>query len=156
MTDSAYSAKVWLTRTEEMEDQCNRTRTKVMMIQNKLDGGVSNYSASGKGDGITAQSAHEDLLLEYSLLKRQLEEEVNRYAYELRISFQVIDKLKNPRHRSILIARYINHEDWKSLSNNPCIGLKKSRLIAFHKQALEELALILESENTKPPKSQTK
>lgn len=145
MTDEAYHTKNWLMRADELEEQWKRTRTKVMIIQSKLSGGVSNYSSSGKKDLITAQSVHEDLMLEYSLLQDQLDRELTQCLHEDNISIMVIQRMRDPFHRAILISKYICRDSLNTLAKNPKIGLNKSQLYAHHNRALEELAEILDS-----------
>ena len=145
MTDEAYHAKNWLMRADELELQWKRTARQILVIKDKIDGGVANYYGLGSGDSISAQARHEDLLLEYSMLQEQLEEELSRCLYEDNITLRVIDRIDNPLYRAILIARYICRSDWKTITKSFQTELKRTRLKFFHNQALEELALILDS-----------
>lgn len=144
MTDSAYRAKNWLMRADELDSQWRKTRNRVSFIQNKLHGGVSNYYGSGKSDLITAQASHEDLLLEYSLVQEQFEKELTRCLHEDNITLKVIDRLSDPLHRSILIAKYICRISLNEFSKRSHLELKRSQLYEHHNKAIEELALILD------------
>lgn len=146
MTDKVYLAKIWLMRADELDLQWKRTRDKIMFIQDKLNGGVSKYYGSGKGDPISAQASHEDLLLEYSMLRERFELEINRCLHEDNITLIIIERVNNPLHRSILTAKYICRISFKEFSKNSHIELKKSQIYEQHKKALEEIASILESE----------
>ena len=146
MTDEVYQVKNWLMRADELDQQWKRTRNKVLLIQDRLNGGVTNYYSSGKKDLITAQSNHEDLLMEYSMLREQLDREIEQCLHEDNITLQVIDCMGSPFHRSILIARYVCRMDWNTILKDPLVEVKKTQLLEHHKLALEELALILKAD----------
>ena len=145
MTDKAYQAQLWLMRADELEKQWRSTSERILYIQNKLNGGVANYYGSGKSDRISAQASHEDLLIEYSMLKDRLDKELSMCLHEDNITIRVLDRMTNHFHSSILIARYICRNNWKEIVKMYGKKLSKNQYFNHHNQALEELSVILDS-----------
>lgn len=148
MTDAAYRAKNWLMRTDELEEQRLKQIEKVMLLESKLNNCVSHYESNGGRDPVSSRAAHEDLLLDYSIERKKLEEITNKVMRDEIITIKVIDRINNYLYHAILFDAHINRRSISEMAKKGGYELKKSQLYEQYKKALEALAEILE---TKPP-----
>lgn len=151
MTNEAYAAKQWLYRLFDLYDQAEKTRHEIEDLESRINNAVSNYENIGRGqaDLIVRQQQHEDALIDYSIKKEQYENEYYQFIRQEMATLNIIDRLSDYTHRAILIDRYINRSNWKTIEKLYSHHCKRSQLFRLHKNALEELAGLLTTEEPK-------
>lgn len=151
MTDEAYKAKTWLNRTIDLYQQAEKTENALKLIESRLNSAVANYENTGSGssDLVVRQQRHEDLLLDYSMKKEQYEREYMRFVRQNLITMNVLDRMENRLHSSILFARFINRYSFKEIEKKNFFNLKRSQLYNHYNEALNELGLLLTTEEPK-------
>lgn len=145
MTDEAYQAKEWLNRTIDYYNEAEKARHVVELIETKLNNSVSSYEHGVRLDPIMAQAKREDLLMEYSDKQAEYERRYTMFVRQELITINVLDRMKNRRYVAILIDRHINNKSIETMVKDGTYNLKKSQLYAQYRQALEELAPLLET-----------
>lgn len=148
MTDAAFSAKNWLMRYEDLEQERIRAAGRVMLLRAKVNNCVSSYENTGRRDAISSRAAHEDLLADYSEACRDLEAITEKVLHEDNITITVLERLHNRLYANILFDRFVNRMSMKEMQKLQRYELKKSQMYRTQAAALDALGRILE---TKPP-----
>lgn len=148
MTDKAYQTKKWLNRLIDLYDRAEKIRNQINVMESYINNAVSNYENSGRGrtDLIVRQQQREDALLTYSMKQAEYDKEYMKFVREELITINVLDRMENRRHAVLLFDRYINRLKWEDIIKSKRYDMKKSQLLNHHTQALEELALLLATE----------
>lgn len=133
MTDNQFEAQEWLNRMYCFNNEIEALRRTLESIVADM-GGVSKYDVDFKS---TNPKSSEEKLLRYSQVKAELEKKENDLAYENRRTGEVIENLKNPRHKAILRDRYINTLSWRQISR--LNHYSETRIYELHRAALEEI-----------------
>jgi len=147
MTDRAYRAKNWLMRADVLEDERKRALNRLLLLESKVNSCVVNYDCIGSRDPMTARAAHEDLIIEYSKTRAELENITDRVIHEDLITLRAIDRLNNTKLQSLLVARYIARKSVKTLINEKVFEYEKTQIYKLEYKALDIFGAILE---TKP------
>lgn len=148
MTDAAFKAKNWLNRLIDLYDKTRTTETAIEIIKSRINSAVSNYENTGRGqaDLIIRKAQKEDSMIEYSIKCEQYEKMYFEFMRQELITINVIEKMQNRRHASILLARHINRKSMKAILKENNFKLERTQLYKMYYEALEELAMILERE----------
>ena len=133
MTDNAYEAKEWLNRMFKAWQDVDATRRTLETILAEM-GGVARYSQEFTGHN---PRASEERLARYSTVAAELERKQRDLDAEDIRTEQIINKLKDFRHRAILRDRYINRLSWRNISNK--LHFSEPRLFELHRDALEQI-----------------
>ncbi len=141
MSDEAYYAKEWLSRTNDITEEIEAEKRLLLKIKEKLEGGVRSYDNIGSShDQDASRKRHEDLLIQYSMQSDRIDQKEKDYLKELSLTRSIIDKLKNPIHRSIAVDRYINGMKWKDILNS--YHYEQRQIFKIHEKLLEEVSRI--------------
>lgn len=144
MTDRAYRAKNWLLRVEELEELRKCKINTVMMLEAKVNNCIVNYESSGTRDPITSRAAREDVIIDYSTAKAELEEITNRVIHEDLITIRMIERLNNMRYCCLLTARYVARKSMKTIIDEQLFNYEKTQYYKLEHKALDALGQILE------------
>lgn len=148
MTDRAYRAKNWLMRTDNLEDERKKSRSKILLLGAKVNNCVTNYYSCGHSDSIVSRAAHEDLIIDYSNACAEYEEIMNKIGYENLITMRFIERLQNPDHRIFIYDRFINRYTFAEMEKLKRYSIKQRQFYSLQLAALDSFGRILES---KPP-----
>jgi len=115
MTDEQYQAKNWLMRIHDYASKVDAERRTLEMLKHRLHRGVTNYEGfTGRRDPMTAQAAHDDALIEYSMQAERLEQAEREYIAVMDTTREVLEALPI-KYRALAIDRYINGLKWQEL-----------------------------------------
>ena len=147
MSDEAFKAKEWLSRTFALYDEIEAEKRTLGIIKLKLNSGVRNYeSITRNNDFENSIRWHEDLLLEYTLQNERVEKAKQKLFRELELTRTVIDKVKKPLYRAIATDRYINALNWNEM--NKAYDYSSSKMYREHIKTLEAIGRILTASDT--------
>ena len=148
MTDNAYHAKEWLEHLGDLYDKARKTERVTEDLRDRINSAVSSYEniGSGRADLIVRQQQREDRLLDYSVKRAQFEREYLQFVRQEFIVMNVLERMRDRRKALILFDRYINRIGWNDMLKLKRYELKRSSLLRLHRQALEELAELLTTE----------
>ena len=151
MTDRAYRAKNWLLRVEELEELRKCKINTVMMLEAKVNNCIVNYESNGSRDPMTARAAKEDVIIDYSNARAELQELTERVIHEDLITIAMIERLHNMKYCCLLTARYVARKSMKQIINEKMFSYEKTQFYKLEHKALDALGEILEA---KPEKIQ--
>lgn len=145
MTDACFQAKEWLNRNRDVAMQLAADKRLLEIIENRLSSGVARYDHDGSsGSRDSARASHEDLLADYSELRRKIEREETQYLREVIKTRRVIDHLSKPILIAIAVDRYINGLRWTDIADLE--HLSQAQVYRYHGDLLIEISSILNRE----------
>ena len=146
MTDAAYHAKEWLEQCITLWDDAEKTRRKIEMIENKLNSAVSNYEHGTRLDPVQAQARREDMLIDYSEKQAEFERKYGKFVRQEIITMNLLDRMKNKRHATILYRRFIIRESIEKMAKAKLFDYNRTYLYDIYRAALEEFEPLLRTE----------
>lgn len=135
MTDRQYSAKEWLNEAYRIKTTELRIREEYAEKLNPSDGAVDYSKDSVQSD--RQRSSYEERLISYSLALEEVDKIKARIFRIQRTRQKAIALLDDTDQRSLLIARYLNQMNWKSISKT--MNYSITQLKRIHLAALEDI-----------------
>lgn len=134
MTDNQYNAKTWLMRMWDHEDEIKEYRKRA---DDMLGAKIPAYD-SEKIPGGADPNPTETKNIEYSSLMFEISKRENELYSENIRTFNVIQRLDDPKLRGILYAKYVNRKTWKQIGSDFHYG--ESRIKELHVIALDKIS----------------
>ena len=143
MRKAQKDAERWLNRNYHFIQQVESEKRMLLILANQLEASVAQYENDGTGvrDVEKSKQRREDLLLDYSELKSEVEKDERKLIEELTLTRKRIGLLSKPEYISLAIDRYINRLKWEDISNLEHIS--NSHLFRLRLEMLEEMTEIL-------------
>lgn len=135
MTDRQYSAKEWLNEAYRIKTTELRIREEYAEKLNPSDGAVDYSKDSVQSD--RQRSSYEERLISYSLALEEVDKIKARIFRIQRTRQKAIALLEDTDQRSLLIARYLNQLNWKTISKK--MNYSVTQLKRIHLAALEDI-----------------
>ena len=146
MTDEQYQAKNWLMRIQDYAGKVDAARRTLEMLEHRLHRGVMNYEGyTGRRDPITAQAAHDDALMDYSMQAERLEQAQREYFAVMITTREVLEVLPMSI-KPLAIDRYINGLNWQELEK--IYEYSRPQLYRFNSNILTQVAEVLNIKKT--------
>lgn len=113
MTEQQYYANQWLSRMFDSYGEIEQLEIRREKILSSMSG-IGKYddeNVPGGSDSNPTESKN----IEYSLLTGRIEKLQRKVSIENARTMDIINKVKDTKLRSMLIARYINHFAWRKV-----------------------------------------
>lgn len=143
MRDECYQAKLWLNRNFDSLKKLKADMDMLAVLENLLGSGVARYENDGtsSGDSDAARHKHEDMLLEYSERRADVESEKMKLAADLLKTRRAIDSLENDEFKTVAIERYICCKKWDDIAK--AMHICRAQAFRVHDKMIEKMVAIL-------------
>ena len=136
--------KDWLSRGIMLNDEL----TRLQVLKEQAYNTACGVSCGVNGDKVqtSKKNTTEQKVLSYVNYSQQVDDKISELIDCRGILLRTINRLNNPAHRIILIARYIEGNTWAEVSDKTNYSLRA--VYKIHNQALEKLEEIISPPDT--------
>lgn len=130
------SAKQWFNRGYRLDCEIQALQTSKQEMENRITSITPAYS----GD-VVCGTKDPHKFDEYAHFSAELAKRTKELVSIQREITDVVSKLDNSLHRTILVSRYVNFKDWEDIAK--LCGLKKRRIYQLANIAIENAEKVL-------------
>ncbi len=140
------NASEYLKRISKISRQINEKSEEIARLQAQIEGGSISFDKDGTTSGHKDEERNAHMIMRLTELKDELNKQIDMLVLAKKEAIEMIDKLSDANHITILYERYVHYKSWEYISNK--LNYSLHYVYKIHKKALSEFEKILK-EDTK-------
>lgn len=139
-------AEQYLNQIRNISIQINEKAEEIAILQAQIEGGSISFGSDGTTSGYKDNERNAHMIMRLTELKDELNKQIDMLVLAKKEAIEMIDKLSDANHITILYERYVHYKSWEYISNK--LNYSLHYVYKIHKKALSEFEKILK-EDTK-------
>lgn len=134
-------AEQYLNQIRNISIQINEKAEEIAILQAQIEGGSISFGSDGTTSGYKDNERNAHMIMRLTELKDDLNKQIDMLVLAKKEAIEMIDKLSDANHITILYERYVHYKSWEYISNKLNYSIRHIHRI--HGDALKEFQKIL-------------